>query len=844
MNGICPNCLSPGAVSSPCPNRACSAQGYHCVPEDRGATRPSKLTGRDTVVGKRIDEYLVVRKLGEGGFGSVYLALQTPVMMKTALKLLKVPEDAVFSGRMDKFEREALALAQLSHPNIVRLIKFGTVEEVPYIVMEYVADGHDLSKEIARRAKASQELSVAEIRHIMTQLLRALRAAHEGGLVHRDIKPGNLMLQRTPDDPLLVRVGDFGLAKSVAEGSDTTLVQGTPIYMAPEQFTGTDIGPWTDLYSAGVLLFELLTGERAFATDTTAALFKLKMEAENVLARRQEDADLPGFAQAFFSTATARHPTERFASADEFLASMNAMLDRLESLGRNLLRTGGLAALADPVLMAEVVSEDRPQPQFELDETVAAPAELDRAAIEEEATMPSPVSAPARRSPWLVPAIVGGGVILLAAAYYLLAALFAGPSDAPEKQPAAPPEAAVPAVNVPVPPAPAVSAGPQAPGPGPGEFQANVYTRQGQKMPHVTTFPDGRFVVAWDSQQGGSGREVFARVHSPGEDWLTDEFQVNTYTSGNQFWGVPAVLEDSGFLVVWHSEAKDGDGYGVCAQRYSADYRRERGEIQVNSYHLSDQHLPDAAGLPEGEALVIWQSKGQDGDDFGIFGRLFKADGSRKGEEFAINSVTAGEQSHADLSAFPGNGFVVVWEGPGENNSRHIFARVFGRTAEPEGVDFEVSASRSNTQRWPSVACLGDERMVVAWSCRERDGSGWGVFAQIVGRDGSREGEEFQVNTYFDDHQWLPRVGAWDADRFAIAWMSDNQDGSGRGVFGRSYSEGGVRSGGEKRLNSHTEFGQQIRSLAPLADGRMVVVWESEEQDGSGAGVFGTITDF
>ena len=100
------------------------------------------------------------------------------------------------------------------------------------------------------------------------------------------------------------------------------------------------------------------------------------------------------------------------------------------------------------------------------------------------------------------------------------------------------------------------------------------------------------------------------------------------------------------------------------------------------------------------------------------------------------------------------------------------------------------------------------------------------------------------MNTYTDGNQWLPVVAASGPERFAIVWMSSDQDGSGLGVFGRTYTERGVRSGGELRLNSHTEFDQRSRSLAPLPGGRMVAVWESEEQDGSGWGVFGAVTGF
>jgi serine/threonine-protein kinase len=177
-----------------------------------------------------LEDHLLVKTLGAGGFGAVYLALQAPLWNRTAAKCLhRDPDPSAHAQRVALLEAEARSLAMLSHPNIVRLIKFGVSRETPYLVMEYVDGAMTLGAEVRRRHTLGQPLSTREMRHVLSQVLDALGAAHALHIVHRDLKPDNVMLQAVHGNPLMVRLVDFGLAKVVAETSQTQMLAGTPM---------------------------------------------------------------------------------------------------------------------------------------------------------------------------------------------------------------------------------------------------------------------------------------------------------------------------------------------------------------------------------------------------------------------------------------------------------------------------------------------------------------------------------------------------------------------------------------------------------------------------------------
>jgi len=223
--------------------------------------------GHGSLIGAMLGEYEVEALIGRGAMGSVYLARDTKLNRRVALKVL-LGSLARTPALVKQFHQEAHASAPLKHPGIVRIYSAGTEDGTPYIAMEFV-DGEPLDRFLKRKGKVSWQVAL----HIGGKLAQALECAHRGGVVHRDVKPSNVMLDRRGD----VRLTDFGIA-SIQSGdqgaSSSTQILGTPQYMSPEQATGGDVGPSTDLFALGVMMYQMISGELPFRGESSMALIK------------------------------------------------------------------------------------------------------------------------------------------------------------------------------------------------------------------------------------------------------------------------------------------------------------------------------------------------------------------------------------------------------------------------------------------------------------------------------------------------------------------------------------------------------------------------------------------
>ena len=243
-------------------------------------------------IGDRLrDRYEMEEFLGRGGMSDVYLAFDTRRQVRVAVKVLRedLAEDVEFVRR---FRREAEALAQLDHPNIVRFYSFERQGTTAFIVMDYVS-GATLRR---RLAEVEGPLSVEEATAILRPVVAALQYAHNEGYVHRDIKPGNIMLR----DDGTVLLSDFGIARATESITMTTGPIGTPAYMSPEQILGQSVDQRTDVYSLGVVLYEMLAGRRPFTGETGIGVTTIErvrhehLHAEPVDLRRLESSNHPG----------------------------------------------------------------------------------------------------------------------------------------------------------------------------------------------------------------------------------------------------------------------------------------------------------------------------------------------------------------------------------------------------------------------------------------------------------------------------------------------------------------------------------------------------------------------
>jgi hypothetical protein len=317
------------------------------------------------------------------------------------------------------------------------------------------------------------------------------------------------------------------------------------------------------------------------------------------------------------------------------------------------------------------------------------------------------------------------------------------------------------------------------------------------------------------------------------------EFRVNTFTAGDQAY--PAVCSDAQgrSVVVWESADQDGTGNGVRGQRYDRDGGLLGSELIVNTYTTDDQQLPSVTCGGGGDFVVVWESRGQDGDDYGVVGRSFDSSGAARGGEVAINTTTTDRQREAATCSDATGNFVVVWQSYDQDGDGYgIFARRFDSSGAPRGSEFQVNTFTDYSQEHPAVACDADGDFVVVWDGGEQDGDGYGIFGQRIDRNGAKAGAEFRVNSYTTGTQQWPVVAATAGGDFVVVWESyDDQDGDSYGVFGKRFTAAGAAQGSEFQVNAFTPYSQQKPALGIGANGEFTVAWSSPDA-GDGSDVF------
>ena len=271
--------------------------------------------------------YLLGERIAVGGMGEVYLATDERLGRQVAVKVLS-PAFAESPDFVERFRREALTAAALSHPNIAQVYDYGVDGASHFIVMEY-AEGWDLAHLIREHGR----LTPSDAVRIAEQVCAALAVAHRAGVVHRDVKPGNVIVR--PDGT--VKVTDFGIARALGQASitDTGTIMGTAAYVAPEQARGEPTTPASDLYSLGILLFQMLTGAVPFEGDTPVAVAIRHLD-EPVPLPSSRVADLPANLDEVVVRATAKAPADRYPDADAMAAALRVHETRADAATRAL----------------------------------------------------------------------------------------------------------------------------------------------------------------------------------------------------------------------------------------------------------------------------------------------------------------------------------------------------------------------------------------------------------------------------------------------------------------------------------------------------------------------------
>ena len=319
-----------------------------------------------------------------------------------------------------------------------------------------------------------------------------------------------------------------------------------------------------------------------------------------------------------------------------------------------------------------------------------------------------------------------------------------------------------------------------------------------------------------------------ALLRAQGEP-LGPEFRVNTYTTGGQLSSSIALDAIGNFVIVWESaNGQDGSSGGIFGQRYASSGAPLGGEFRVNTSTTNLQLSPRVASDYAGNFVVAWSSAATpQNENFDVFAQRFDAAGAPLGGEFRVTTYTTGDQFLSSVASDPAGNVVMAWSSRGQDGSGWgVFAQRYASTGDPMGGEFQVNTYTPHHQSGPTVALDALGNFVIVWNGTRSQAAGWDVFARRYSSSGMPLAGEFRVNAYTSNDQVGPVIASSSAGDFVVVWQS--QDGNQGGIFGQRYSSSGSKLGAEFRVNTATAFNQYIPAVTSDPDGNFVVAWQGQ----------------
>jgi hypothetical protein len=374
------------------------------------------------------------------------------------------------------------------------------------------------------------------------------------------------------------------------------------------------------------------------------------------------------------------------------------------------------------------------------------------------------------------------------------------------------------------------------------EFPVNTYTTQSQTHPAVAMNKAGDFVVAWRSNcLDGRGGGVYARCFRAGGAPVGPEFRVNISQADVDNWTPAVAISSTGdFVIAW--VAIRGNNCDVVARRFDREGQALTEEFQINeSTSNRGQSMPAMAMDSAGRFVVVWTdwSEGCYSGKSHVMGRVFESDGTPTGGDFAVSDNTNADW--ADVGMDSSGRFVVAWIRMGDTYSRpygeYIMFRRYDADGTPDGGVVQVTEDLNSRWYGPSVAVDASGEFVVTWAIGPFP---YDIVAQHFSSDAIAVTEPYMVNTCLQGNQGHPRVAGHGQGEYLIIWDSQGQDGSCSGVYGQRCRRDGELIGAEVQINTFVQGRQWYGDVAAGGD-KYVVIWISENQDGSGYGIFGDL---
>jgi len=286
----------------------------------------------------------------------------------------------------------------------------------------------------------------------------------------------------------------------------------------------------------------------------------------------------------------------------------------------------------------------------------------------------------------------------------------------------------------------------------------------------VSGLANGGFVVCWE--QSG----IFFRLYDQNGLDLGTKFQVNNNENNHHRMPTVCGLSNGGFVVVWECDL-DASGYGIYAKIYDENGTQVGEEFPINSYTKEYQVSASTTSLNDGGFVVCWDSFEQDGSGYGIFGQFFNHLGHKIGTEFQVNSFTHGEQSNSKVQELSNTDIVITYQSKGQDGSNYgIFFQRFDKSGDRKGMETQVNTYTWDSQYEPRACGLSRGGFLICWESRHQDESSYGIFAQLFDENGVTIGSEFQVNTFSENSQFSPSICEVGDDQIMVCWLSVSQE--------------------------------------------------------------------
>ena len=323
------------------------------------------------------------------------------------------------------------------------------------------------------------------------------------------------------------------------------------------------------------------------------------------------------------------------------------------------------------------------------------------------------------------------------------------------------------------------------------EFRINKTIESVQGSPAVAMDRAGNSVVVWECYgKDGDGYGIFGQRFNQSGKKVGKEFQVNTTFDNHQLFPDVAMDANGNYVVTWTSVKKKKNMFEVFAQRFSKSGKPLGDEFQVNTYVTYNQWLSQVSMDKKGNFIIVWESEHQDYDAGGVYAQLFSKKGSKVGEEFRVNTSTLSVQGTPAVAMGIRGKFIVSWESFWhDGNNYGIFAKIFDSKGNALSSEFQVNEYITNNQILSHVAVDRRGNSIIVWESFEQDSSDGGIYARRFNKDGIGIGNEFRVNEYTQGNQGSPRVAMSYAGNFVVTWESYKQDGDHYGVIARRYTK-------------------------------------------------------